>query len=173
MKYFYNFNFDENTMYGMPIIRMSAASSDHKRWIKIAKEHDTIPRTTNPYVEGCVTYKVHELPGVVYKRCFWMEERDDEKAEEIKNRYLEARAKKKEEKCPYCDAEDDKDIFFNWLPAMFGLEKEDHDYNPDVTVFITAKAELELCVMMCDDYLVKEKKKINFCPFCGRRLHNG
>ena len=76
------------------------------------------------------------------------------------------------EECPYCDAEDDKDIFFNWLPAMFGLEKEDHDYNPDVTVFITAKAELELCVMMCDDYLVKEKKKINFCPFCGRRLQN-
>lgn len=73
--------------------------------------------------------------------------------------------------CEYC-SDDTKDIFFNWLPAMFGLEKEDHDYNPDVTAFITDEAELELCVMMGDDYLVKEKKKINFCPFCGRRLHN-
>lgn len=93
MKYFYNFNFDEDKMYGMPIDKMSEASSDHKRWINIAKEHDTIPRTTNPYVEGCVTYKVHEFPEVVYKRCFWMEERDDKKAEEIRRGYLEARAK--------------------------------------------------------------------------------
>lgn len=93
MKYFYNFNFDENKMYCMPIIRMSAASSNHRRWINIAKEHDTIPRTTNPYVEGCVTYKVHEFPEVVYKRCFWMEERDDEKAEKIRRDYLKARAK--------------------------------------------------------------------------------
>lgn len=73
-------------------------------------------------------------------------------------------------KCMFCDTEDNKDIFFNWLPAMFGLEKEDHDYNPDVTVFITDDNELELCVMMGDDYLVKEKKKIKFCPFCGRAL---
>ena len=172
MRYFYNFNFDENKMYCMPIIGMSAASSDHKRWIKIAKEHDTIPRTTNSYVEGCITYKVHEFPEIVYKRCFWMEERDDEKAEEIKNRYLENRAKKEAEKCPYCDAEENKDIFFKFLPAMFGIEKENHDYNQDVTVFITDNYELELCVMMGDDYLLKEKKKIKYCPFCGRRLHN-
>lgn len=76
------------------------------------------------------------------------------------------------EKCHYCDTEENKDIFFYWLPAMFGLETEDHDYNPDVTVFITDEAELELCVMMSDDYLVKEKKEINYCPFCGRRLRN-
>lgn len=73
-------------------------------------------------------------------------------------------------KCKFCDTEENKDIFFNWLPAMFGIETEHHDYNPDVTVFITYEAELELCVMMGGDYLVKEKKKINFCPFCGRRL---
>ncbi len=73
-------------------------------------------------------------------------------------------------RCRFCDAEENKDIFFNWLPAMFGLEKEDNDYNPDVTVFITDDNELELCVMMGDDYLVKEKKKIRFCPFCGRAL---
>ena len=172
MAYFYNFNFDENTMYCMPIAKMSEASSNHKRWISIAKEHDTIPRTTNPYVEGYVTYKVHEFPEIMYKRCFWMEERDDEKAEEIKRRYLEERAKKKENKCEFCDAEENKDIFFNFLPAMFGIEKENHDYNPDVTVFITDDNELELCVMMGDDYLLKEKKKIKYCPFCGRRLHN-
>lgn len=93
MRYFYNFNFDENTMYCMPIIRMSAASSNHRRYINIAKEHDTIPRKTNPYDEGCVTYKVHEFPEVVYKRCFWMEERDDKRAEKIRRDYLEARAK--------------------------------------------------------------------------------
>ncbi len=77
------------------------------------------------------------------------------------------------EECIYCDAEEDKDIFFEFLPAMFGIEKENHDYNPDVTVFITDDNELELCVMMGDDYLLKEKKKIKYCPFCGRRLHNG
>ena len=78
----------------------------------------------------------------------------------------------KAEKCQYCDAEENKDIFFEFLPAIFGIEKEDHTYNQDVTVFITYDYELELCVMMGDDYLVKEKKKINFCPFCGRRLRN-
>lgn len=72
--------------------------------------------------------------------------------------------------CEYC-RDDAKDIFFKWLPAMFGLENEDHDYNPDVTVFITNDNELELCVMMGDDYLIKEKKKIQFCPFCGRTLN--
>lgn len=76
------------------------------------------------------------------------------------------------EECHYCDAEENKDIFFKFLPAMFGIEKENHDYNQDVTVFITDKAEIELCVMMGDDYLLKEKKKIKYCPFCGRRLHN-
>ena len=75
-------------------------------------------------------------------------------------------------KCEFCDAEENKDIFFKFLPAMFGIEKENHDYNPDVTVFITDDNELELCVMLGDDYLLKEKKKILFCPFCGRRLHN-
>lgn len=171
MAYFYNFNFNEDTMYCMPIAKMFTASK-RRRNIMICKEDDTIPRTTNPYVEGHITYKVHEFPETVYKRCFWMEERDDEKAEEIKNRYLEERAKKEEEKCHYCD-DSGIDIFFKFLPAMFGLEKEDHDYNPDVTVFITDKAELELCVMMGDDYLVKEKKEIKYCPFCGRRLQNG
>lgn len=73
-------------------------------------------------------------------------------------------------KCGFCDVEENKDIFFKWLPAMFGLEKEGHDYNPDVTLFITDDNDLELCVMMGDDYLIKEKKKIRFCPFCGRIL---
>lgn len=171
MAWFYNFNFDESKMYCMPIADLSAAYYGFRK-IRINKEDDTIPRTTDPYVEGHITYKVHEFPEVVYKRCFWMEERDDEKAEKIKNRYLEARAKKKAEKCQYCDAEENKDIFFEFIPAIFGIEKEDHTYNQDVTVFITADSELELCVMMGDDYLVKEKKKINFCPFCGRRLRN-
>lgn len=171
MAYFYNFNFDEGIMHCMPIADMYTAAK-HRRKIAIRKKDDTIPRTTNPYICGKVYYMVHEFPEVVYKRCFWMEERDDEKAEEIKNRYFEERAKKKEEKCHYCDEEDDKDIFFNFLPAMFGIEKEDHNYNPDVTVFITDKAELELCVMIGDDYLVKEKKEIKYCPFCGRRLQN-
>jgi len=81
-----------------------------------------------------------------------------------------------ENKCKYCNESSiespSNDIFFEWLPALFGLEKKDHDYNPDVTVFITDDNELELCVMMGDDYLLKEKKKIKYCPFCGRRLHN-
>ena len=72
--------------------------------------------------------------------------------------------------CEYCDAEENKDIFFKFLPAIFGIEREDHEYNPDVTVFITDDNELELCVMMGDYYLAKETKKIQFCPFCGRAL---
>lgn len=72
--------------------------------------------------------------------------------------------------CEFCREEERKDVFLNWLPAMFGLETEYHDYNPDVTVFIRDDAKLELRVMMGDYYLVKEKKKINFCPFCGRKL---
>lgn len=171
MAWFYNFNFNEDIMYCMPITHMYDPWKNRRR-IVIRKEDDTIPRTTNPYVDGHVTYIVHKFAETVYRRCFWMSERDDNKAEEIKNRYLEEKAKKEAEKCHYCDTEDDKDIFFNWLPAMFGIEKEYHDYNQDVTVFITDKAELELCVMMGDDYLVKEKKEIKYCPFCGRRLHN-
>lgn len=172
MAYFYNFNFNEDEMYCMPIAKMNVPDRNHRRRIVINKKDDTIPRTTNPYICDQVCYTIHEFPETVYKRCFWMEERDDEKAEEIRKRYLEERAKKEAEKCPYCDAEENKDIFFNFLPAMFGIEKENHDYNQDVTVFITDKAELELCVMMGDDYLLKEKKKIQFCPFCGRRLRN-
>lgn len=168
MAWFYNFNFDENTLYVMPIADMYVGGK-HRRKIKIREEDNTIPRTTNPYVEGHIIYVVHEFPEIVYRRCFWMDERDDEKAEEIRRRYLEARAKKKENDCPYCN-DSCMDIFFNFLPAMFGIEKENHDYNQDVTVFITDKAELELCVMIGDDYLLKEKKKIIFCPFCGRRL---
>lgn len=109
MRYFYNFNFDEDKMYCMPIANMSTACN-HRRNIVINKEDDTIPRKTNPYVEGQIVYRVYEFPEIVYKRCFWMEERDDKKAEEIRRRYLEAKA---------------------------------------------------------------EKKKIKYCPFCGRRLHNG
>lgn len=181
MAYFYNFNFDENKMYCMPIEKFSiSVPSKYKRvplrYIEININDYPIPSKSRYWhrVDGRVftVYTVHESPETVYRRCFWMEERDDEKAKEIKNRYLEERAKKKAEKCHYCDTEENKDIFFNWLPAMFGLEKEDHDYNPDVTVFITDEAELELCAMMGDDYLVKEKKKINYCPFCGRRLRN-
>lgn len=168
MAWFYNFNFDEGITYCMPIADMFTAIK-HIRKIAIRKEDDTIPRTSDPYICGKVYYKVHEFPEIVYKRCFWMEERDDEKAEEIKKRYLEAMAKKKENDCPYCN-DSCTDIFFSWLPAMFGLEKEDHDYNPDVTVFITDNNKLELSVMMGDDHLVKDLKKINFCPFCGRRL---
>ena len=171
MAWFYNFNFDENKMYCMPIADMFVGGKNRRK-IAIRKEDNTIPRTTNPYVEGRIIYVVHEFPETVYKRCFWMEERNDKKAEDIKNRYLEARAKKEAEKCYYCDAEENKDIFFKFLPAIFGIEKENHDYNQDVTVFITDDSELELCVMMGDDYLVKEKKKINYCPFCGRRLRN-
>lgn len=171
MAWFYNFNFNEDVMYCMPIAKMLSVNSKHRRRIVINKEDDTIPRTTNPYIEGHVYYTVHEFPETVYKRCFWMDERDDKKAEEIKNGYLEARAKKEAEKCRYCD-DDCTNIFFNWLPAMFGIETEYHDYNPDVTVFITDDNELELCVMMGGDYLVKEKKKIKYCPFCGRRLCN-
>lgn len=170
MAWFYNFNFDENTLYVMPIANMFPVYK-HRMNIMIRKEDNTIPRTTNPYVDGHIIYKVHEFPETVYKRCFWMDERDDEKAEEIRRRYLEARAKKKENDCPYCN-DSCTDIFFSWLPAMFGLEKEDHDYNPDVTVFITDNNKLELSVMMGDDHLVKDLKKINFCPFCGRRLCN-
>lgn len=168
MAWFYNFNFDEGIMHCMPIADMFTAIN-HKRKISIRKEDDTIPRTSDPYICGKVYYKVHEFPEIVYKRCFWMPERDDEKAEEIRRKYLEARNKKKENDCPYCN-DSCTDIFFSWLPAMFGLEKEDHDYNPDVTVFITDNNKLELSVMMGDDHLVKDLKKINFCPFCGRRL---
>ena len=172
MAYLYNFNFNEDVMYCMPIAKMNVPDSKHRRRIVINKKDDTIPRTTNPYICDQVCYTVHEFAETVYKRCFWMEERDDEKAEEIKNRYLEARAKKEENKCEFCDAEENKDIFFKFLPAIFGIEKENHDYNQDVTVFITDDNELELCVMMGDDYLLKEKKPIKYCPFCGRRLRN-
>lgn len=96
MSYFYNFNFDEDKMYGMPIADMSDVCYG-KRKIRINKEDDTIPRTTNPYTCGHVYYKVHEFPACVYKRSFWLEERDDKLAEEIRVRYLEAREKKKEE----------------------------------------------------------------------------
>lgn len=170
MAWFYNFNFDEDKLYCMPIADMYVGGK-HRRKIKIRKEDNTIPRTTNPYVEGHIIYVVHEFPETVYKRCFWMEDRDDEKAEEIRKRYLEDRTKKKENECLYC-GDDKHAIFFKWLPAIFGIEKEYHDYNPDVTVFITDEDKLELCVMMGDDYLVKVKEKINYCPFCGRRLRN-
>ena len=76
-------------------------------------------------------------------------------------------------KCKFCDDDTcNNDIFFKWLPAMFGIEREDHEYNPDVTVCITDDAELELRVMIGDYVLVEECKKIKFCPFCGRRLRN-
>lgn len=79
-----------------------------------------------------------------------------------------------ENKCVYCDDDTcNKDIFFNWLPAMFGIEREDHEYNQDVTVSITEDAELELRVMIGDYNLVNETVKIKYCPFCGRILRNG
>lgn len=169
MAYFYNFNFDEDKMYCMPIDKMFTACKN-RRHIWIRKEDDTIPRTTNPYVDGHVTYIVHKFSETVYRRCFWMEERDDKKAEEIKNRYLEEKAKKEAEKCPYCDEEDDKDIFFEWLPPMFGIETEDHDFNPDITVYVSSEAKLKMVVMMGDHYVVKKETDIRFCPFCGRKL---
>ena len=170
MAWFYNFNFDENTLYVMPIAYMFPVYK-HRMNIMIRKEDNTIPRTTNPYVDGHIMYKVHEFPETVYKRCFWMDERDDKKAEEIRRRYLEARAKKKAEKCHYCD-DSCNDIFFSWLPAMFGIETENHDYNPDVTVYISSESKMKMTVMMGDHYLVKKETDIQFCPFCGRRLRN-
>lgn len=171
MAYYYTFYNDENILYCMPISFMYEPFHNARK-ITINKEDYIVPRKSQPSIyKGRVFCVTHTLPKTVYRRSFWMEERDDEKAEEIKNRYLKAMAKKKENDCPYCN-DSCTDIFFSWLPAMFGLEKEDHDYNPDVTVFITDNNKLELSVMMGDDYLVKDIKKINFCPFCGRRLHN-
>lgn len=76
--------------------------------------------------------------------------------------------------CEYCgeveDIGESKDIFFEWLPAMFGLEKEYHDNNLDMTVYINDSAELVATVMFGDDILVKTKKPIKFCPFCGLKL---
>lgn len=74
--------------------------------------------------------------------------------------------------CEYCN-DDTKDIFFEWLPALFGKETEDHDNNLDMTVYIDYSDELVATVMFCDDILVKTKKPINFCPFCGRKLREG
>jgi hypothetical protein len=173
MAWFYNFNFDEGKMYGMPIAELYNSYKNRRR-IVINKEDDTIPRTTNPYVEGRVSYLVHAFPETVYKRCFWMLERNDEKAEEIKNGYLLARAEAKEASmCDYCQEQNgdlSKDIFFEWLPALFGVNTEDHTYNPDVTVYITDQSELKLTVMLGDEMIIKKMKKIKYCPFCGQKL---
>ena len=156
MAWFYNFNFNEDKMYGMPIADMSDVYF-HKRKIRINKEDDTIPRTTNPYTCGQVYYKVHEFPACVYKRCFWLEERDDKLAEEIRLRYLLAREKQKEEnRCEFCE-DDTKDIFYE----EFG--------DVEISVFINDSPELELYVTEQG----KELKKtilMRYCPFCGRRL---
>lgn len=71
--------------------------------------------------------------------------------------------------CEYC-SDDTKDIFFEWLPALFGKETENHDNNLDMTVYIDDSAELVATVMFGDDILVKAKKPIKFCPFCGRKF---
>lgn len=71
--------------------------------------------------------------------------------------------------CEYC-SDDTKDIFFEWLPALFGKETENHDNNLDMTVYINDSAELVATVMFGDDILVKAKKPIKFCPFCGRKF---
>lgn len=76
-------------------------------------------------------------------------------------------------KCEFCRELDDdvaRDIFFEWLPPMFGIETEYHDYNPDVTVYITSEAKLKMTVMMGDNYVVKKETDIRYCPFCGRKL---
>lgn len=76
-------------------------------------------------------------------------------------------------KCEFCRELDDdvaRDIFFEWLPPMFGIETEYHDFNPDVTVYVTSEAKLKMTVMMGDHYVVKKETDIRFCPFCGRRL---
>lgn len=79
--------------------------------------------------------------------------------------------------CEYCSEVEDigvsKDIFFEWLPALFGKETEDHDNNLDMTVYINDSAELVATVMFGDDILVKAKKPIKFCPFCGEKLREG
>lgn len=155
MAWFYNFNFNENKMYCMPIADLSTAYYGHRK-IRINKEDDTIPRTTNPYTCGQVYYKVHELPEIVYKRCFWMEERNDEKAEEIRIRYLEERAKKKEAMCEFCE-DDTKDIFYEEFGGV------------EISVFINDSPELELYVSGQGEEL-KKTCLMRFCPFCGRRL---
>ena len=157
MAYFYNFNFNEDVMYGMPIADMSAAYKNRRK-IRINKEDDTIPRTTDPYCLGHVYYKVHEFPACVYRRCFWLEERDDNLAEEIRMRYFEARDKKKKDECEFCE-DDTKDVFYE----EFG--------DVEISVFINDGTELELYVTEQGE----EHKKtvpIKFCPFCGRRLRN-
>ena len=71
--------------------------------------------------------------------------------------------------CEYC-SDDTKDIFFEWLPSLFGKETENHDYNLDMTVYIDDSSDLVATVMFGDDILVKAKKPIKFCPFCGRKF---
>ena len=78
--------------------------------------------------------------------------------------------------CNYCrESYGDvaQDIFFEWLPPMFGIETEYHDFNPDVTVYISSEAKLKMTVMMGDHYVVKKETDILFCPFCGRKLREG
>lgn len=77
-------------------------------------------------------------------------------------------------KCEFCRELDDeaRDIFFEWLPPMFGIETENHDFNPDVTVYVSSEAKLKMTVMMGDHYVVKKETDIRFCPFCGGRLRN-
>lgn len=157
MAWFYNFNFDENKMYCMPIAYMSDPYFN-KRKIRINKEDDTIPRTTNPYSCGQVYYKVHEFPACVYKRCFWLRERDDKLAEEIRIRYLETRAKKKEAMCEFCE-DDTKDIFYEEFGGV------------EISVFINDSPELELYVSGQGEEL-KKTVPMRYCPFCGRRLRN-
>ena len=75
--------------------------------------------------------------------------------------------------CDYCQEQNgdlSKDIFFEWLPALFGVETKDHMYNPDVTVYITDQSELKLTVMLGDGMIVKKMQKISYCPFCGQKL---
>lgn len=76
--------------------------------------------------------------------------------------------------CKYCnedisDSGVSKDIFFEWLKVNpFGIETD--NFNPDLSVFITNNAELELNVMLGDYDVLNKKQEIKYCPFCGRRL---
>lgn len=169
MAYFYNFNFDENVLYGMPIYQMFAPSKN-RRMIAIKKEDDTVPRTSNPYICDKLYQRVREFPACVYKRCFWLEERDDKLAEEIRQRYLEERAKKKADKCHYCmgiDGDCAEDIFFDFID-LFGTG--DNQLNPDITTYIDDEGCINTVFMHGEHAVKKFKKPINYCPFCGRRL---
>lgn len=154
MAWFYNFNFDEDKMYCMPIADMSEANFN-KRKIRINKDDDTIPRTTNPYSCGQVYYKVHEFPACVYKRCFWLEERDDKLAEEIRIRYLEARTKRMNDEEKIIELKKEKHDLKHELyilrQRVDKLEQQDVEHKKcHATMNATIMMQFQLINALCD-----------------------